>query len=368
MGMGLAVAVAESNGLPTTGRGRRVSDGAHRIVAGDWSPPRTSNDTISREWLTWLRDVRRRDPQTVYTYAGKLRSWLDWLDGTPLADATLQDMEAWLGRPRPRRGGGRRGQPSTVQKEVAILRGIYGFAVARGHVHQDVTALLNSPAVRNQNPNPVPDETWMRLWSCDALGAEARVVLGLGYVCGLRRAEIVALTVQHMDVKTGRIVKFRRKGGGDDVIDYAELADLVAQGLPELLPSADTFTNAVQGLVESARGRRSTLLDWAAQPNGRRVHPLAEGRIDPVAVYRRLAKWQSKAGLTEGCFTPHQLRHSFVTNLLRVGVPIHLVSRLANHANLSTTMRYAKVAGSDLREWRRRETALRGRDFGRFGA
>jgi site-specific recombinase XerD len=49
--------------------------------------------------------------------------------------------------------------------------------------------------------------------------------------------------------------------------------------------------------------------------------------------------------------TPHQLRHSMVTNALRAGVPLALVSRLANHSSVSTTMRYAKLSGRDLEDW-----------------
>jgi site-specific recombinase XerD len=52
-----------------------------------------------------------------------------------------------------------------------------------------------------------------------------------------------------------------------------------------------------------------------------------------------------------GPYTPHQLRHSFVTNLLRSGVPIHLVSRMANHSSTAITMRYVKAGASELREW-----------------
>jgi integrase/recombinase XerD len=42
--------------------------------------------------------------------------------------------------------------------------------------------------------------------------------------------------------------------------------------------------------------------------------------------------------------TPHALRHSFVTNLLRADVPLHVVASLAGHRDVSTTMRYAAIA------------------------
>jgi site-specific recombinase XerD len=44
----------------------------------------------------------------------------------------------------------------------------------------------------------------------------------------------------------------------------------------------------------------------------------------------------------------HSLRHSFVTMLLKGGVPIHVVQALAGHASVVTTMRYTRVWSDDM--------------------
>src|SRR5699024_3169947 len=56
-------------------------------------------------------------------------------------------------------------------------------------------------------------------------------------------------------------------------------------------------------------------------------------------VNKRLRGFLNRVGAPDA-FTPHGLRHSFVTNLLRAGMPIEMVSELANHPDLSVTMRY----------------------------
>ena len=45
----------------------------------------------------------------------------------------------------------------------------------------------------------------------------------------------------------------------------------------------------------------------------------------------------------------HDLRHFFVSELFRKGVPAPVVQRLAGHANLATTEGYADVEASDMR-------------------
>lgn len=328
-------------------------------------PSGPSPDEIAKEWLAHLRNgSRRRTALTVYQYAGKLQSFLRFIGDTPLEYVSMQDIERWLSRPR--RGGGT-GEPATVSKEVSILSGFFAFAVTQGYLQADPTALLEAPKVKNEHPNPVPDDVWVQQWECESLSTEARALLGLGYFCGLRRVEIVSLMPEHFDVRRQRIVKFTRKGGGDDVLDYGELASLVADELPMLAQGGpERFTDALHEQVRAAR-KVGRLFAWGDDAIAtRRLHSMPSNTTDPQLIYRRLRRWQAQAGLEEGVYSPHMLRHAFVTNLLRCGVPIHLVSKLANHSNLSTTMRYAKVSGADLRDWRRREQALRSSSYNRW--
>lgn len=48
-------------------------------------------------------------------------------------------------------------------------------------------------------------------------------------------------------------------------------------------------------------------------------------------------------------FVPHAIRHTFATDAVRSGTPLHIVSRLLGHSSLQMTMRYAHAADEDLR-------------------
>jgi integrase/recombinase XerD len=48
--------------------------------------------------------------------------------------------------------------------------------------------------------------------------------------------------------------------------------------------------------------------------------------------------------------TPHTLRHSFATHMLRGGASIHEVQELLGHANISTTQVYTQVDREHIRE------------------
>jgi integrase/recombinase XerD len=64
-------------------------------------------------------------------------------------------------------------------------------------------------------------------------------------------------------------------------------------------------------------------------------------------VSRKFIYYCKKAGLFRQHF--HCLRHTFITNLLRKGVPIIKVMKLVGHSQISTTMRYTHLIVDDVR-------------------
>lgn len=276
---------------------------------------------IVSAYLSWLHDVRGRQPLTVESYCSTLSVWMRWLldRNLRLADASLQHLEEFQNRPRLKRGRGGNGAPTTQRREIVSIRGFYAWACARGHIATDPMMEAQTPTVRAKQPRPIADKDWLAAWSLD-LPDGLRAALGLGFFCGLRRAEIVSLTVDQLtDV---RIVDFIRKGGGEDTLSWRSMVEVYEQHLPHL--GHEQFVSSL-GAVR----RRGTHVTLYREPDG---------------LNRRMLK----AGLG---FTPHQLRHSCATNLIRAGVPLPIVSRMMNHTSINTTMLYVKAGGDELKDW-----------------
>lgn len=305
---------------------------------GTASTVKGHNDAIADRWLVWLEQSAGRRPTTVVNYASVIARYLDECVGNRRLDNVPEDeIEAWLLRPRyARRSHGKTASPATRARNVAILRSFYKWALDRELVDSNVAARLVAPTVRNRRPRAIPDAVWTSVWPQAAEDDSVSLLLALGAFGGLRRAELAELDASHVDPERRQLVGFTRKGGGDDVFPLGEVLDVWQQFMPHLLRPLDG--DDLWGLIVArcdAMGGQGPLL----------------GLTSPDEVNRRLKRFLA-ALERPGAFTPHALRHSFVTNLLRCSMPIHMVSELANHSSIDITMRYVKGGGGRVAEWR----------------
>lgn len=315
------------------------------------------NAEMVREYLEWQKR-RNRSRETIFIYTDVVQKFLGWIGDTPLAAVPIQTVEAFIERPRLRRrpeharGQVLIGAPATRKRDVTIIRTLYRYLTDRGHISHNPALLLTSPTVHNIQPRAIPDETWVAVWHSTKLDDPERLVLGLGYFCGLRRAEIVNLSPANVDVDGQKLTGFVRKGGLTDSFPLGSALQLTAERLPRLIGSGPESLLEPLSRLASARNGLPYLLPWGdvlgrdddPRLRGMRKDPYPVGWCPPNIVNKRLRRVLRRVGLPPSIFTPHSLRHSAVSNWLRMGLPLHHVSRLACHSDISTTMRYVQLS------------------------
>jgi hypothetical protein len=103
----------------------------------------------------------------------------------------------------------------------------------------------------------------------------------------------------------------------------------------------------VQELTEYIRFARPRLVGERDEP-ALFVNRRGE-RLTRQGFWLILKAYSTEAGI-RGRVTPHTLRHSFATHMLRGGMDIHKVQELLGHANISTTQVYTQVSREHIRE------------------
>lgn len=151
----------------------------------------------------------------------------------------------------------------------------------------------------------------------EPLGIRDAAIISLLYGCGLRRAELVALDVDHYVV--GHYIK--------------EESELIVRGKGNK-QRAVPVGNAAPALEDwmATRGREVGPLFWGLGNRNRR------GRLTDQAIYNMLRNRAKLAGVSR--LSPHDFRRTFVGDLLDAGADIVTVQKMAGHADPATTSRY----------------------------
>jgi site-specific recombinase XerD len=167
-----------------------------------------------------------------------------------------------------------------------------------------------------------PDETRRLLAVADSL--KVRVLLSLGYGCGLRAGEVVRLKVKHID-RAQNIIRIEQSKGRKDrnVMLSPEMLDLLRQWWKA----------------------RPSRYDAQTPPQERWLFPgRRPGKPMTTRQLSRLFHEAADAAGIKKSVTLHALRHSFATHLLERGTDIRIIQALLGHDKLDTTARYTRVA------------------------
>lgn len=220
---------------------------------------------------------------------------------------------------------------TTVARKVAAIKSFFHFLVAEGFITDDPTATLDSPRVRKYLPRAISQEDVEQLLEAASQkdtprGLRDRAILELLYATGMRVSELVAMNVGDMDLASASVRCFG-KGGKERVIPIYERA----------VEAAEAYLS--KGRVHLLRDseEKALFLNQRGQ------------RLTRQGLWLIVKGYVKEAGLTVQV-TPHTLRHSFATHMLRGGADLRNVQELLGHANIATTQVYTQVSNERLRE------------------
>ncbi len=109
------------------------------------------------------------------------------------------------------------------------------------------------------------------------------------------------------------------------------------------------LSNRAKNAIKNYLNKRSDTLEALFISLSRGKNPKAIGRITPRAVERLVDYWARRAGISHKVW-PHQIRHSYATDLLINGADLRAVQELLGHQNIATTQIYTHLTNKELGE------------------
>jgi integrase/recombinase XerD len=148
------------------------------------------------------------------------------------------------------------------------------------------------------------------------------------YSTGIRLNELLGLTVHHVDLKDRTL--FIRKGKG---------------GKQRVTPLGKTAASWLGEYRDKIRPH------WARKrPKSRRLWLNHSGRgLTGESVRQALRECRLKAGISKSV-SPHTLRRTCATHLLKNGADIRYIQKLLGHRHLKTTQAYTRVMPVEVKQ------------------
>ena len=164
-----------------------------------------------------------------------------------------------------------------------------------------------------------------------------RAILETLFSTGLRVSELCSLNRDDIDLRRGEF-SVRGKGSKLRLVFLSDNAKLILTAYLDKRPDADEslFIRIPKNEHFSAKGGSAS--------GGESL------RLTPRSIQRIIKKYAIAAGIIGKKVSPHSLRHSFATDLLRNGADIRSVQALLGHSSVTTTQIYTHVTDKQLRE------------------
>jgi integrase/recombinase XerD len=227
---------------------------------------------------------------------------------------------------------------ASVARKIAAVRSFFQFLAEEGEITTSPAAKLKARHQGRSLPDVLDEEAVVALLKAASEGpgvegVRDRAMLELTYAAGLRVSEVVGPTgidLSSLNLDDGW-VRVLGKGSKERVVPlYPGIAErlryFIHEARPVLMARGDSRRAAPRAVFLNAQGRPLT----------------RQG-------YWLVLKWAVAASGITTKVSPHTLRHSFATHLLRGGASLRHVQELLGHASIATTQIYTHLTDDHVR-------------------
>lgn len=226
---------------------------------------------------------------------------------------------------------------TTLARKVAAAKSFFNFMVEEGILSEDPTESLSSPEVERRLPTPLTEEEVERL--LETPGKEttmealrARAMLELLYATGMRVSELVGLDLGHVHSnQEDGYVRCLGKGSRERIIQVHDGA----------IRAVTEYVRSARSKIRPKAGEQALFLNHRGE------------RLTRQGCWLIFKEYAERAGIAKPV-TPHTLRHSFATHMLRGGASLRQVQEWLGHSSIATTQVYTHLTNDHLQEEYRR--------------
>lgn len=278
------------------------------------------NKKYIEEFIDYLRFEKKYSENTISSYKRDLNKINSYLkkDFIKLTKADIQKYIQNLSKNE---------SSNTISRTISSLKSFYKFLEINKYTNTNPLTTIISPKTARKLPKVLSEEEVNKLLDINLnndFDYRNKAMLELMYSSGLRVSELINLTVNDVDLKNS-LVRIFGKGSKERIVplnDYATeaLNNYILYHRPKLFKQKEN-----NYLFLNNHGNQMTRQGF----------------------FKTLKKITKEKGIKSE-LSPHTLRHSFATHLLKYGADLRSIQELLGHSDISTTQIYTHITNEML--------------------
>ena len=226
--------------------------------------------------------------------------------------------------------------PKTISRKISTIKLLFNFLNQRYQLDNSAHALI-FPKVEKSLPSYLSEPEVHKLLNIanserGYKGIRNKVMLYLMYASGMRVSELVSLTVDQIQFDTG-FVRIAGKGNKERIIP-------LPKNILELLNFY--LDNIYKKLLKDGEHEQNNYLFSTRYK--KEIKPISRQSFW-IILKHLLAKANIKKNIS-----PHSLRHSLATHLLKNGADLRSLQMILGHESISTVQIYTHLGDNELRK------------------
>lgn len=276
------------------------------------------NDKLINDFKNYLELERNYSNNTSLSYVKDVTLFSDFIKKDLLL-VDKKDIEKYIRSLNK--------SSKTISHVISSLKSFYNYYMRMGNINSNPTDEIDRPKIEKKIPEFLTLEEISSLLNFkvnNEFEARNKAILELLYSSGLRISELTSLELSNIDLDEC-LVRVMGKGSKERIVP---LGDYAIEALKEYIYFYRPMLNKNNSSYIFLNNRG--------------------GILSRQFIFKVIKEECIKKGIRKNV-SPHTLRHTFATHLLKNGADLRIIQELLGHENLSTTQIYTHLTNDKLK-------------------
>lgn len=270
-------------------------------------------------YRNYLKYERAYSDNTVGAYMNDLNKYEEFLK-KDILDSDTEDLEKYLKYIKNL-------ESTTVAHKITSIKSYFNYNIKRGIVSVNPADKVSRPKLTKHLPEYLTEEEVGKLLDVEVKSPydyRNKTILELLYSSGIRISELVNIKTPNYDSEEC-LIRIMGKGSKERIVPLGDYA----------INIMNDYMNNYRPLINKKH------TDYVFVNN-------RGDKISRQFIFKVIKKEALKKGIKKD-ISPHTLRHTFATHLLKNGADLRIIQELLGHENISTTQIYTHVTNNKLK-------------------